>query len=60
MNRSCLVVETIRQRRAAVVLSCLLACACAIGSRAQFIPTLAGSYDYNTVANWNVATINGT
>ena len=60
MNRSCLVVETIRQRRAAVVLSCLLACACAIGSRAQFIPTLAGSYDYNTVANWNAATINGT
>ena len=60
MNRSCLVVETIRQRRAAVVLSCLLACACAIGSRAQFIPTIAGSYDYNTVANWNAATINGT
>lgn len=60
MNRSCLVVETIRQRCAAVVLSCLLACACAVGSRAQFIPTLAGSYDYNTVANWNAATINGT
>jgi len=41
-------------------MSCLLACACAVGSRAQFIPTLAGSYDYNTVANWNAATINGT
>ncbi len=60
MNRPRLVLKTIRQRRAAGVLGCLLACACAVGARAQFIPTGAGSYDYNTVANWNAATINGT
>ncbi len=60
MNRSRFVLKTTRQRRAAGVLGCLLACACAVGARAQFIPFLAGSYDYNTVANWNAATINGT
>ena len=60
MNRSRFVLKTTRQRRAAGVLGCLLACACAVGARAQFIPTGAGSYDYNTVANWNAATINGT
>jgi len=60
MNRSRFVLKTTRQRRAAGVLSCLLACACAVGARAQFIPTGAGSYDYNTVANWSAATINGT
>ena len=60
MNRPRLVLKTIRQRRAAGVLGCLLACACAVGARAQFIPTGAGSYDYNTVANWSAATINGT
>ena len=60
MNRSRFVLKINRQRRAAGVLSCLLACACAVGARAQFTPTGAGSYDYNTVANWNAATINGT
>ena len=60
MNRSRFVLKTTRQRRAAGVLGCLLACACAVGARAQFTPTGAGSYDYNTVANWNAATINGT
>ncbi len=60
MNRLRFVLKTIRQRRAAGVLGCLLACAGAVGARAQFIPTLAGSYDYNTVGNWSAATINGT
>ena len=60
MNPSRFVLKTTRQRRAAGVLGCLLACACAVGARAQFIPTGAGSYDYNTVANWSAATINGT
>lgn len=60
MNRSRFVFKTTRQRRAAGVLGCLLACVGAVGARAQFTPTLAGSYDYNTVANWSAATINGT
>ena len=60
MNRSRFVLKITRQRRAAGVLSCLLACACAVGARAQFIPTGAVSYDYNPVANWSAATINGT
>jgi len=60
MNRSRFVLKTTRQRRAASALGCLLACACAVGARAQFVPTLAGSYDYNTAANWSAATINGT
>ena len=60
MNRSCLVVKTILQRRAAAVLGCLLAGASAVGSRAQFIQTGAGPYNFYTGSNWNAENINGT
>ena len=60
MNRSCLVVKTILQRRAAAVLGCLLVGASAVGSRAQFIQTGAGPYNFYTGSNWNAENINGT